>query len=262
MSEKVLLDFQDRVAVVTINRPERHNALDREANLLLFHALQQADQEPSVVAIVIRGAGDRAFCSGADTSELPGRDTAGSEDRISFGGGLTGVGGAWLRCTRPTIAVVRGWALGGGFELAVACDIVLATDDARFGIPEATVGILGDSLVVHRAMRHLPYHVAMDLILTGRILPAAEAAHLGLVSAVASPDALDSLLEDRLARLRVSSPAAVRTSKEVALSGLEVPLETALSRPYPSVETYVQGPDYAEAMAAIRDRQSAVWRMS
>jgi enoyl-CoA hydratase/carnithine racemase len=257
VTDKVLVDVRDGAAWITINRPERRNALDAEANTMLYDALRAADADPRVKAVILTGAGDQAFCAGADVTGVGGVSTTGG--RASFGG-LTGVGGAWHRPAKPTMAVVRGWAVGGGFELAAACDIVLAADNARFSLPEAAMGVLGDSLVVHRAVRHLPHHVAMDLILTGRVMDAAEATALGFVSAMASLDELPQLLEDRLGRLLASAPGAVRVSKAVALEGLDLTLDEAVSRGYEAVESYVRGEEFGEAVAALREHRDPSWR--
>src|SRR6185503_2070635 len=162
-------------------------------------------------------------CIGADV-------TGGVERKLgmALGGGLTGIGGPLVTCTKPMVAAVQGYCVGGGFELAMCADIIVAADTAQFGLPETKVGIIGDCGVVHRAIRQLPYHIAMQLILTGERIKAGEARQYGLVNEVVPYAELAEAAQRWAAKLAAASPLAVQAAKAAALGRLGHPLEVAL----------------------------------
>jgi enoyl-CoA hydratase/carnithine racemase len=242
---------------MTIQRPEVSNALNPAANAQMATHWRAALADESVWVVVLTGAGERAFCAGADLGDQligqPGRD------RIAFGGGLTGLGGPRLQFDKPIIAAVNGYAVGGGFELALSCDVIVASTAAKFGMPEARIGVIAESPPVHRAIRQLPHHVALELLLTGRSMDAAEARRWGLVHDIVEP----SDLADRALRLAEdiarSSPLAVRAVLEAARSKADDSLDDALTSRFESVEAYLASVDYKEALAAIQARRPPQW---
>lgn len=254
---EVLFDVRDHVATVRINRPEVMNALSPETDEQLFACWQRVRDDDDVWFAVLDTVGGRAFCAGADM-----RDPRTEIDptRPGFGGGLTGIGGSAMKLGKPLIGVVRGWAIGGGFELALACDILLAGTSARFSIPEARMGVLGNPLAVHRAMRRLPRAVALDLILTGRVMEAEEAARWGLISRLVPDEELPDALETILGELRAGSPLAIRASLAVAAGSVDFSLEEAERQAYQLVSDYLLTADYAEALAARTEKRPPQWR--
>jgi enoyl-CoA hydratase/carnithine racemase len=177
VSPLVRVEVADRVATVTLNRPEVLNAISTELAVALAEAVEPLATDPGVRAVVLTGAGERAFCVGADLKQRAGFDDHGwFVQREAFRRGFAAV----RRCPLPTVAAVAGFALGGGTELALACDLVVAADDAIFGLPEVRLGLVpaggGTQLLVRRVGRS----VAKDLVLTGRRVGAGEARRLGL----------------------------------------------------------------------------------
>ena len=169
-----------RIAVVTINRPERMNALHPPANFELHEIWNEFERDPELWIGVLTGAGDRAFSAGNDL-----RFTAEhGHDMVRFA--ETGFGGLAKRmtCSKPILAAINGYALGGGFEMALACDLIIAADHARLGLPEPRVGLMAGAGGVHRLPRMIPQKIAMGYILTGRHMTAQEAHRLGVVNEV------------------------------------------------------------------------------
>ena len=149
------------VAHVHLNRPKGLNAITGEMDNLLFDAWAAINDDPDIWCAILSAEGEKAFCIGADVSEGPERKT-----RMALAGGLTGIGGPLVTLKKPLIAAVQGFCVGGGLELAMCADIIVAADTAQFGLPETRHGIIGECGVVHRAIRQLPHHIAMAMILT------------------------------------------------------------------------------------------------
>jgi enoyl-CoA hydratase/carnithine racemase len=248
----------DRVAVIAINRPHRMNALDTAANRALREALAAAADDDSVWVIIITGVGDRAFCAGADLKESP-EALDRKRGRLSFGGGLTGVEGRRIDYPKPLIAAVNGYALGGGFELAMCCDIIVASENATFGIPEARVGRVRESPVVHRAIRHLPHHIAMGLLLTGRALPAVDAFRYGLVNEVVPGTELMATAHSWASDVLSCPPLAVRALKEAAIRGLDTTLDQAVATRWETIEDYQASDELAETLSAQAESREPHW---
>ncbi|MCY3638114.1 MAG: enoyl-CoA hydratase-related protein, partial [Chloroflexi bacterium] len=169
--EFITYEKKDRIAYVTINRPERLNALHPPANAELYHAFSAFRDDPDAWIAILTGTGERAFSAGNDlryTAERGRRDRSGEIARF---GGIT----SNFECWKPIIAAVNGYALGGGLELAMACDIIIAADHAEVGLPEPRVGLIAGAGGVHRLPRHVPYKIAMGMLLTARRIPVQEA---------------------------------------------------------------------------------------
>lgn len=255
MSDELLFTVEDHVAYLTLNRPKALNSISHDLDLELADTWDRVDQDPDIWVAVLSASGDRAFCAGADISGGTEADPA----RVALGGGLTGIGGPLRQLRKPLIAAVHGYALGGGFELAMCADIIVATDNAQFGLPEVKAGIIGESGVMHRAIRQLPHHIALQLILTGERLSAADARHYGLVNDMVARDELDEAAKKWAQKLTMASPLAQQAAKEAVLSRLGGPLEAALSTKYETIEAYANSEDVKEGRRAFEERRSPVW---
>lgn len=254
MSE-VVLTVDGPVARVHLNRPAALNAINRSMEEMLRDAWQTINNDAAIRVALLSAEGEKAFCVGADLNSV-GDDG----ERIAFGGGITGIGGALLTLVKPLIAVVQGYVLGGGFELAMCADIIVAADTACFGLPETTVGVIGECGVVHRAIRQLPHRVALGMILAGARLSAREAHQYGLVNEVADKDQLGAAGERWLERLLRASPLAVQAAKQAALSMLDHPLEAALGTRFEKIEAYARSEDAQEGRTAFADKRSPQWK--
>lgn len=243
------------VAEVLLNRPAALNAINDEMDRALADAWTWIDDDPDIRVAVLRGAGERAFCAGGDMAAPPE-----GHGGLSFGGGLTGIGGRLRRLRKPLICAVHGHVLGLGFELAMCADIILSADNARFALPEARAGVIDHCGVVHRVMRHLPFHVAMAMIVAGEPLDAARAAHYGLVNEVVPPDALDAAVQRWIDKILACSPLVSQAAKQAALDGLNGGLDAALARRYPLIDLYAQTDDCREALRAWQERRAPEWK--
>ena len=256
MTGLVRVEKAGRVATVTLDRPEALNAISTELALDLAAALEPLGVDPGVGAVVLTGAGDRAFCVGADLKQRATFDDQGwFVQREAFRRGFAAV----RRCPLPTVAAVSGFALGGGTELAISCDLVVAADDATFGLPEVRLGLVpaggGTQLLVRRVGRS----AARDLVLTGRRVGAAEALELGLADRVVPGGevlAAAAALADELAG---NAPTAVRMAKWALEVGADLPLEAAMEVEDQAWRRAVLSEDRREGIAAWVEKRDPEW---
>lgn len=255
MEPPLLVDIAGGVARLTINRPDRLNAMDSHAHLALSDALDDCATDQSVRVVVLTGAGDRAFSVGRDLRELAEGDNAETAAR-------------WAKITRltdrfdypkPIIARVRGHALGGGFEIAMACDIIVASDDASFALPEPKRGLIPFAGGVHRLPRQIPLKVATGYLLTGRSLSAARAYELGLVNEVVSADKLDEAVDAWIADILSCAPLAIRSIKQCLALGLGHPLPEAMTADYPAEIIRQRSKDSIEGPRAFAEKRPPIW---
>jgi enoyl-CoA hydratase/carnithine racemase len=246
-----------RVALVTIRRPQVRNALHMPAHLELDRAWRRFEEDDSVWVAILTGEGDQAFCAGADLKEA--RD--GSPQLYWMTHKPGGFGGLTERfsLTKPVIAAVNGYALGGGLELALACDIIVAAEHARFGLPEPRVGVMASDGGVHRIVRQLPLKIAMGLLLTGRHFSANEANAWGLVNQVVSGAELLDVARGWAEDIQACAPLAVRASKQAALAGLGLPLADAINRRYEGMLHWAASDDTREGPRAFVEKRQPVW---
>lgn len=230
MMNKVIYEKRGRIAYVTLNRPDKLNALDDELNGQLWEVWCDFDNDSAVDVAILSGNG-KAFCAGADLKTyLPKWKNATMQDvrknvKHGIGGGITR---GQHRITKPTIAAVHGYAVGGGFELALACDIRIAADTAIFGVFEVRRGLhQGDGGLV-RLVAIAGVAVALELTLTGREVPAEEALHLGLVSMVVPHDRLIATAEAYAEMILSNDQHAVRSAKRTVMDIIGSPLDDAL----------------------------------
>jgi enoyl-CoA hydratase len=242
------------VALVTLDRPDRLNALDSMLLAQLAEALESLDASGRCRAIVLTGAGTRAFAAGADIRQLAGQ----TPESLAAGGEW----GSWDRIGRiatPLIAAVRGYALGGGCELAMACDLIVAGDDATFGQPEIRIGVMPGAGGTQRLTRALGKARAMDLILTGRSITARQAASAGLVSRVVPAEVtIDAALE-LAAEIAAMPPLAVRAAKAAVRQGYEGGLTDGLAFERDTFFGLFATEDQREGMAAFVEKRAPHW---
>lgn len=244
----------DGVALLTIDRPRALNALSFGLLRDLADALETLDRDGTTRVAVLTGAGERAFAAGADITELADQ----TPERLRADGNFD----AWERIAAvglPLIAAVRGFALGGGCELAMTCDLIVAGDDARFGQPEIGIGVMPGAGGTQRLTRAVGTAVAMDLILTGRTMDAAEAERRGLVSrVVAAERTVDEALAlaDAIAGM---PPLAVRAAKRSVLAASELPLSAGLRHERDAFFDLFATADQREGMRAFQEKRAPVW---
>jgi enoyl-CoA hydratase/carnithine racemase len=252
--EFIKYDKRDHIAWVTINRPEVMNALHPPCHEELASIVADFEADDGSWVMVLTGAGDKAFSAGNDLKwtakhgvpKLPKGGFAAITRRFDI--------------VKPIIAAVNGFALGGGFEIALACDIIVAAEHARFGVPEPKVGLMAAAGGVHRLPRHIPLKIAMGMMLTGRHITAAEAARLGIVNEVVPAAELLAAAERWAKEINECSPLSVRASKEAALRGLHLSLEEAMSTNFPASEKLWSSEDAIEGPRAFADKRKPNWK--
>ena len=251
---------EDRITILTIDRPEVLNALHLPACQELDEAFNDFSEDPNSWVAIITGAGDRAFSSGNDLKW----QAKYGEDVLQKGlDSLRGAFGGIVKrfdCFKPIIAAVNGFALGGGFEVVLACDIVVAADHANFGLPEPRVGMMADGGGVIRLPRQISYHLAMNLILTGRQISAQEGYRLGIVNEVVPLEKLMRTAKKWATEISDCAPLAVRASKEAALKGLNMPLDEAINKVYPGMVFMKRSEDFIEGPRAFVEKRKPIWK--
>jgi enoyl-CoA hydratase/carnithine racemase len=247
------------VTTITINRPDVMNALHAAANLELHEAFNAFASDPDQWVGIVTGAGDRAFSAGNDLKAQAGAGGAMPKMPSSGFGGLC----ARFDLEKPLIAAVNGVAMGGGFEIALACDLIIAADTAVFALPEPRVGLaaLGGGLL--RLPRQIPMKAAMGIILTGRRVTAEEGLSLGFVNEVVPLKDLRDAARRWADQILACSPMSVRASKQTAYAGLdEASLETATrrQRQYPAAAAMLASEDFLEGPLAFSQKRAPNWK--
>ena len=245
----------EHVALVTLERPEVLNAINYQLLGELAAALEALDADEACHCVVITGAGERAFAAGADIKEMADQTPVTLTRKNHFA--------RWERIKRvrtPLIAAVRGYALGGGCELAMACDMIVAADDAIFGQPEIRIGVMPGAGGTQRLTRAIGKARAMELILTGDQLPAREAAALGLVTRVVPPEETLLAALRLAARIAALPPVAVLAAKEAVNRAFELSLEAGLEFERRNFYLLFASDDQHEGMAAFVEKRSPKWK--
>ncbi|ORW51833.1 enoyl-CoA hydratase [Mycobacterium paraense] len=245
--------------VITINRPEARNAVNAAVSIAVGDALEQAQHDPAVRAVVITGAGDKSFCAGADLKAISRRENLYHPDHGEWG--FAGYVHHFI--DKPTIAAVNGTALGGGTELALASDLVVADERAKFGLPEVKRGLIAAAGGVFRIMDHLPRKVAMELLVTGEPITASDALKWGLINQVVSEgEVLDAALA-LAARVTVNAPLSVQASKRIAYGvddGVIVGDEPGWERTVREMRSLIRSEDAKEGPLAFAEKREPVWQ--
>jgi crotonobetainyl-CoA hydratase/dehydration protein DpgD len=258
---RVRYEKKDHVARITLDRPEVLNAMDLRTHEELAEIWDDVEADDEVRVAVLTGAGERAFSVGQDLKERA-RLNAGGTASTTFGSrGQPGHPRLTDRFTlsKPVLARVRGYALGGGFELALACDLIVAADDAVFGLPEVRLGLVPGAGGAFRLVRQLPQKAAMGYLLTGRRLDAATALRFGLVNEVVAADRLDECVDAWTADLVRAAPLSVRAIKQAALISADLPLEEAFTARYEWEERRRGSADAVEGVQAFAQKREPVW---
>ncbi|WP_418120731.1 enoyl-CoA hydratase/isomerase family protein [Variovorax sp. 350MFTsu5.1] len=254
----IVYTVQDGVAIVTLNRPEAMNSIDPESNEQLLGIWDQVCNDEDVRVLVLTGAGERAFCTGADLKKtMPSGDGVARE---VFRGGNRHFNFGTLHTDKPVVAAINGYALGGGLELALLADIRICSDNAQFGLPEVRVGSIPGAGGTQRLIRAVGQSDAMWMLLTGERIDAAEALRIGLVSKVVPLSALQETAI-RLARtMAANAPLAMTAAKRLAMSGRELPLAGGLALERQAFGLLRDSDDRLEGRRAFAEKRAPVFR--
>ena len=255
-SDDVRYAVESGVARITIDRQAKRNALSWSAIAAMRERLAEAKADPSVRAVVTTGAGDKAFCSGADLGGMA--DGAGFLELHDGRGGLASLFEDLWSLGKPTIARVRGYALAGGFGLAMAHDLVVAADDAVFGTPEIGVG-LWPYMITVPLVRSMPPKVALELMLTARRVGAEEARSIGFVNRVVAADGLDAAVDELAASLASASPTAMRLGRDSFYAVWDMSARDALAHLHTMLTVTAATEDAAEGLAAFAEKRPPQW---
>jgi enoyl-CoA hydratase len=255
--ENILVEVREPIAVLTLNRPKVLNALHAATFRELSAALEELIANPAVRAILLTGAGEKAFAAGADIQELA--------QVSAIEGNALALRGQHLfdrieNCGKPVIACVNGFALGGGCELALACTFRIASETAKFGQPEVKLGLIPGYGGSQRLPRLIGKGAALRLLLTGEIIPALEALRLGLVEEVVAPDQLLSRAEHIAKSIAAQAPLAIEKCLEAVHAGYDLPLRQALDLEASLFGLCCATEDKAEGTKAFLEKRSAVWK--
>ena len=255
-------EVENHVARITLNRPEAMNSLNPEIRWELSKRWDTIEADPDIWVAVVTGAGERAFCAGADLKHRSRERDATPELRAK-----------WQRMNaeskslierwyypKPVIAAVNGFALGGGLELAMACDIIVASEHAELGLPEPRRGLIAGAAGVHRLPRQIGLKVAMGYMLTGRHMSAQRAYELGLVNEVVPPAKLHEAVDGYVADILKCAPLSVRATKEATMRGLDMPLAQAFYTPYEWEQKRANSQDATEGPRAFAEKRTPDWK--
>lgn len=252
MSELIKTEVIDRVLVITINRPESRNAINYEAAHAMADALDRLDEDNGVALGVLTGAGG-TFSSGMDLKAF----AATGQRPLVEGRGLGGLVEKPPR--KPLIAAVEGYALAGGCELALACDLIVAANNAKFGLPETKRGLVPSAGGMLRLPERIPHHIALEVILTGEMFPAERAYHFGMVNRLVEPGkALEAALE--LARnIAENGPLAIQAAKEIVTLAKDWSQSEMFDLQRPYVTPVFTSADAKEGATAFAEKRKPVW---
>ncbi|WP_083208493.1 crotonase/enoyl-CoA hydratase family protein [Mycobacterium malmoense] len=254
-----LTERRGNVMVITINRPEARNAINGAVSIGVGDALEEAQQDREVRAVVITGAGDKSFCAGADLKAISRRENIYHPDRPEWG--FAGYVHHFI--DKPTIAAVNGTALGGGTELALASDLVVADERAKFGLPEVKRGLIAAAGGVFRIVQQLPRKVAMELLLTGEPITAADALEWGLINQVIREGTVLEAALELAARVTVNAPLSVQASKRIAYGvddGVITDEEAGWARTMNEMRDLIRSEDAKEGPLAFAEKREPVWK--
>lgn len=257
-----LVEFKGHVLVITINRPEVRNAINGAVSTAVGDALQTAQEDPEIRAVVVTGAGDSSFCAGADLKAISLRENIFHEQRPDWG--FAGYVQHFI--DKPTIAAVNGTALGGGTELALASDLVVAVQNAKFGLPEVKRGLIAAAGGAFRIVEQLPRKVAFELLFTGEPITADDALRWGLINQVVPPGQGNPALDAALAlaeRITVNAPLAIQASKRVAVGvddGAVTSDRLGWSRTMREIVPLMRSEDAKEGPRAFVEKRQPVWK--
>ncbi len=262
MSEVTLFEVRGHVAYITMNRPEAMNSLNPELRWALSNHFDEVETNDDIWLAVITGAGNRAFCAGADLKHRARESSATGEQKALWhrmAEETKPITQRW-HFPKPVIAKVNGFALGGGLETAMACDIIVAAEHAELGLPEPRRGLIAGAAGVHRLPRQIPLKVAMGYLLTGRHMTAQRAYELGLVTEVVPADQLNDTVDQWVADILRCAPLAVRATKEATMKGLDMTLADAFNAEYEFETRRRVSEDAREGPRAFAEKRPPNWQ--
>lgn len=251
--ENIKVEIMEKIAVVTINRPKALNALNTRTIMELGMVFQEVYDHEDVLGVILTGEGQKAFVAGADIEEMSAMTVREARDFAEMGQEVLN---EIENFPKPVIAAVNGYALGGGTELAMACDIILAAQNARFGQPEVKLGVIPGFGGTQRLMRRVGMHIAKELIFTGQMIEAVRAKEIGLVSEVYPLDKLMEEAKKMMNTIIANGPFAVATAKYVMNAGADLPLLHSLILEKDAFSQCFAGPDQAEGMKAFLEKRT------
>ena len=255
-------EINDKVAWITLTRPEAMNSLNPDLRWQLSEHLNEVEQNDDIWLAVITGAGERAFCAGADLKHRAIERQADDQQRLKWrelAKQTTHIAERW-HFSKPLIAMVNGFALGGGLEIALACDIIVAADHAEFGLPEPRRGLIAGAAGVHRLPRQIGLKPAMGYLLTGRHMTASRAYQLGLINDVVGASELKTTVDQYVRDILRCAPLAIRATKACAMQGLDYPLAQAFGREYAEETLRQQSNDAHEGPLAFAEKRQPQWQ--
>lgn len=250
--KNLLVDVSDRIATITINRPKSLNALNRATMQELSDTLEKIAGGEDIGVVLLTGAGEKAFVAGADVSEMREFSPLEVLEFSRFGNGVLG---NIERLPQPVIGVINGFALGGGCELAMACDILVASDNAKFAQPEVNLGIIPGWGGTQRLPRLVGRNIAKEIVLTGEMISAQRAYEIGLVNRVVPREDLMETAREIARKILEKGPVAVRTAKSVMNRGIDLDLESACALEANAFAVMFSTGDGAEGMTAFLEKR-------
>jgi crotonobetainyl-CoA hydratase len=263
MSDPVRVEQRGHVLEVTLDRP-KVNAIDIVTSRLLGQAFVRLRDDPDLRVGIVTAAGERVFSAGWDIKAAHGSEEVGKWWHLDYGPGkFAGLTELW-DLNKPVIAALNGHVLGGGLELALACDLLIAADHAEFAMPELPIGILPDSGGIQRLPRRLPYNIAMEMLLLGRRMGAAEAKHYGLVNAVVPKERLMATAREWAESIAGGAPLTIQALKEALKAidgrGIREGFEAIRSGRLPTYERALVSEDAKEGVQAFAEKRKAVFK--
>jgi len=250
--KNILYEKREGVATITINRPEKLNAMDHETIQEILSALDDAEKDENIRVVVITGAGDRAFSAGADISGMKGRTPLDSRRSSQFGQQMMN---RVEDLEKPVIAAINGYALGGGLELAMVCDFRIASENARLGQPEINIGLVPGWGGTQRLPRFVGKALAKEMIFTGRMIDAKTAEQHGLVNKVVPADQLKLAVQELATELLNKPPVAIKVAKQLINNSTETNLRIGLTHESEAFGILGSTEDFREGTAAFLDKR-------
>jgi enoyl-CoA hydratase len=255
MSQTVLIDREGRVAILTINRPDKLNVLNEEVRVELLAALAEIETDDAIGAVVITGSGEKAFIAGADIGEFAGR----SPFDQRFAMRSPRIFDIMASFPKPVIAMINGFCLGGGCELSMSCDMRIASEKARFGQPEINLGLIPGGGGTQRLPRLVGMGQAMRMILSGDMIPAAEAKEIGLVDLVFAPEELRARTLELAQKIAGKSPLTLKVAKEALRASEKLAIEDGITYERDLFCLCFSSKDKEEGVAAFLEKRPAAW---
>lgn len=249
---QILFERADGIATITINRPEARNSVNQKVAEGLADALAEIDQDNAIRVGIITGA-DGYFCAGMDLKAF----LKGEKVKVE-GRGFAGI--TETRTVKPIIAAVEGFALAGGFEIALACDLIVASEEARFGLPEVKRGLVANAGGLVRLPRQLPYRIALQLVLTGEMMEAPALAQFGLINRLTAPGAVLQEAKRLAAEIAANAPLALAASKRVMQESQDWPRDELFARQNLITAPVIQSTDAQEGAVAFAEKRAPVWQ--